>query len=216
MCNFMKDKRRRLYEITIYESTIESIAYAKSLDNCTYYYILHDKDFYDDDSINDDGSYNHKKGDVKKAHHHLLLYFTDGITLSSLAKKLHLEGQENYIKFWSSNDPKGRKDYRIQYLVHYKSKTEFKHEYPIENINTNDENIMKYFPIDDKKMSKDIILLFDYFDSRQGMVLSYRNFLGYVYEQGLWGTYQRNASIFNRLFDEHNNDSKEDLLQIFK
>lgn len=209
------DKRRRLYEITIYEENVDKMAYAYDLPNCKYYHCFHDKDMYDEDRYDEKGNLLHKKGDLKVSHHHLLLYFNDGITKKSLCKKLHIE-KENLVKYWGAKDPKGRKDYRIQYLVHYKSKDPYKVEYDIEDIVTNDENIYKYFGNDDSKQSKDIVLLFDFFDSREGRIISYRTFLNFVYEQGLWGTYQRNASIFNRLFDEHNSNVKLELLPIFK
>lgn len=206
----MEDKRRRLYEVTIYEDMIDAIYFAEKLDKCSYYYILHDKDKYSEETDE------HKQGDIKKPHHHLLLYFNDGITLKSLCKKLNIEGKENYVKFWSSKDPKGRKDYRIRYLIHYKSQDPFRHEYGIEEIKTNDNTISKYFTDDESKQNQDIILLFDYFDSRENNLVSYRSFLGYVFEQGLWGTYQRNALTFNRLLDEHNNSVKEEMLEVFK
>lgn len=209
-----KDKRRRLYEITIYENDVDKLAYALKLKNCKYYYILHNQDTYDKDKFDEKGNLEHKEGDIKKLHYHLLLHFNDGITMSSLLKKFDME-KDNLVKFWSPKDEKGRKDYRVQYLVHYKSKDSHKHEYDIEDIVTNDDNIYKYFGNDDSKQSKDIILLFDFFDSRDNCLISYRTFLNYVYEQGLWGTYQRNASIFNRLFDEHNSIAKEEALQIF-
>ena len=207
----MNDKRRRLYEVTLYDDMLDVLYYAQNLRNCKYYWTHHDKDMYDDDSDS------HKKGDIKKAHWHLLLYFNDGITLKSLCKKLQMEDKENYVKFWSAKDPHGRKDYRIQYLIHYKSKDPYRHEYEVKDIHTNDDDLEKFFTDDDgSKQSKDILLLFDFFDSRSGYLISYRTFLNFVYEQGLWGTYQRNASIFNRLLDEHNNEFKLEHLAIFK
>jgi len=205
----MEDKRRRLYEITIYDDMLDAIYYAEKLKNCKYYWTYHDKDMYDDDSDS------HKKGDIKKPHWHLLVYFNDGITLKSLCKKLQLENKENYVKFWSAKDPKGRKDYRVRYLIHFNSKDEFKHEYEIKDIHTNDDDYEKFFSNDDSKQNQDILLLFDYFDCRSGQLLSYRTFLNFVYEQGLWGTYQRNVSIFNRLLDEHNNDVRIEAVNIF-
>lgn len=205
----MEDKRRRLYEIILYEDMIETIYFAEKLNNCKYYWVFHDKDMYDDDSDT------HKKGDIKKTHHHLLVYFNDGITLKSLCKKLKIEGKENYVKFWNAKDPHGRKDYRIRYLIHFNSKDEFKHEYDVKDIHTNDDEIDKFFAQNDTKQQNDILLLFDYFDCRKGQLLSYRTFLNFVYEQNLWGTYQRNVSIFNRLLDEHNTDVKIEASNIF-
>lgn len=206
----MEDKRRRLYEIVLYEGMIDVIYLATELNKCKYYWTYHDKDKYDNDTEN------HKKGDLKKPHWHLLLYFNDGITLKSLCNKLSIEGQENLVSFWPAKDPDGRKDHRVRYLIHYKSKDEFKYEYSIDDIHTNDDDINKFFIDEESKQNKDIILLFDFFDSRQGCLISYRTFLNFVYEQSLWGTYQRNASIFNRLFDEHNSSAKAEALEIFK
>ena len=207
----MEDKRRRLYEIILYEGSHDVIYLATQLKKCKYYWTYHDKDKFDNDTEE------HKKGDLKKPHWHLLLYFNDGITLKSLCNKLNIEGQENLVSFWNSKDPKGRKDYRIRYLVHYKSKNEYKFEYSIDDIHTNDDDINKFFTApDDSKQNQDIILLFDFFDSRENLLISYRTFLNFVYEQGLWGTYQRNASIFNRLFDEHNSGAMKEAIEIFK
>lgn len=193
---------RRLYEIIAYPEYFTDLMYnVQKLNNCRWYWSYHDKDLKED-------------GTLKDPHYHILIYFDNACTLSALMKKIEFDKQEK-IKYFKKGTDEGRLDYRVRYLIHYKSKDSSKHEYDIENINTNDENLDRFFTDNDKKINSDIAMIFDYFDNSKN-VLSYRNFLNYIYSNNLWSTYRSNALIFNRLFDEHNNDIKEEMLEIFR
>lgn len=210
-----KDKKRRLYEITAYKEYFTDLMYKiQNTPNLRWYWCYHDKDTYDKDIIDDSGELKHKKDDIKEPHYHILVYFDNGRTISGLMKSFDFD-KENKIKYWKKGTEEGRLDYRVRYLIHFKSKDPHKYEYSLEELHTNDEGIEKFFTDNDKKQYSDISLLFDFFDNEKGPV-SYRGFLNYVYVNNLWGTYQRNAIIFNRLLDEHNNSIKGEFLELFK
>lgn len=200
MKNILNEKRR-LFEIITYDNHTDVLFLIQKLNMCRYYTIYHDKDKYDKDT----DSYN--KGDIKKAHHHILVYFDNPRSLTSVSKLFHID--VNYIEIFKKGSQEGRLDYRVRYLVHYKSKTEFKFEYSIDDILTNDSEYKKYFD-DTSKTKSDLSLLFDYFDNHDK--ISYRSFLNYVYDQDLWSTFKANAYIFNKLFDEHNQEISNDIL----
>lgn len=197
-----KDKKRRLYEIIAYEEYfVDLMDKIQHTGNLRWYWSYHDKDLKED-------------GTPKDSHYHILIYFDNARSFSGLMKAINFYKEEK-IKFWKKGDEKGRLDYRVRYLLHYKNKDKNKYEYPLENLHTNDKTIDKFFIENDTKQYNDIGLLFDYFDNACGPI-SFRMFLNYVYANNLWGTYQRNAMIFNRLLDEHNESIKGEFLQIFK
>ena len=199
---FMKEEKRRLYEIIGYKEYFSDLMHnVMKLEKCRYYWSYHDKD------KNDDGT-------LKEPHYHILIYFDNARTLSSLMKNLDFYKKEK-IKYYKKGSDDGRLDYRVRYLIHYKSNDSTRFEYDISDIHTNDENIEKFFSDDTKKYNSDIALIFDFFDNSDFFV-SYREFLNYIYCNNLWSTFRQNAFIFNRLFDEHNNSVKGEVLEIFK
>uniref|UniRef100_A0AAU8AXP2 Replication protein n=1 Tax=Dulem virus 71 TaxID=3145782 RepID=A0AAU8AXP2_9VIRU len=198
----MREERRRLYDIIAYEEYFTDLMYnIMQLKNLRWYWSYHDKDLKED-------------GTIKEPHYHILLYFNEGCTLSALLKKINFYKKEK-INFYKKGSDEGRLDYRVRYLIHYKSSDKNRNEYNIEDIHTNDDNIDRFFPVDSSKSTSDIQLIFDFFDSHDS-IISYRTFLNYIYANNLWGTFRQNAYIFNRLFDEHNNESKLEFLDIFK
>lgn len=209
----MDKTRRRLYEVVTYSSDMLSdiiFSISHNVKNCRWYWSFHDKDKYDHDVTDDEGNITIHQGDIKKAHYHILLYFNDGVTLSSVMKNANIsDDMSNMIEFWKKGDESGRLDYRVRYLVHYKNTDDYKFEYPIDNIHSNDDNYLRFFE-NDVKMMKDIALLFDFFDNQKSLI-SYRTFLNYIYSADLWSTYRSNALIFNRLFDEHNHELREEV-----
>lgn len=198
----MKDKKRRLYEIIAYEEYFVDLMYnIQKVPNMRWYWVYHDKDLNDDKT-------------PKEPHYHILVYFDNGRNLDQVCKLFNFYKKEK-IKFWQPFEEEGRLDYRVRYLIHYKSNTELKFEYDIECINSNDLEFEKFFGEFTTKSESDINLIFDFFDSHNN-IISYRTFLNYIYSNGLWGTFRQNALIFNRLFDEHNGEFVENEINIFK
>lgn len=187
-----KNEKHRLYEIIAYKEYFPTLINTiTKLDKCRYYWCHHDKDLRDD-------------GTIKDEHWHILVYFDNACTLSALMKKINFDKQEK-ISFWKKGTDEGRLDYRVRYLIHYKSNDTHRHEYSFEDLQSNDTNLERFFDNVDKKEYSDISLIFDYFDNQdEELYLSYRDFLNYIFSNNLWSTYRRNASIFNKLFDEHN------------
>lgn len=204
MKNILNEKRR-LFEIITYDNHVDVLYLIQKLNMCRYYTIYHDKDKYDTDIDS------HKKGDIKKSHHHILVYFDNTRSLNSICKLFHVE--PNYVQIYDKGSKEGRLDYRVRYLSHFKSKDEFKYEYDYKNIITNDSDYEKFFNEDTSKTKFDISLIFDFFDNHDK--ISYRTFLNYIYDQDLWSTFKANAYIFNKLFDEHNQEVSDNVLSHF-
>lgn len=195
-------QKRKLYDILAYEEYfVDLMDNIMKLKNVRWYWAYHDKDIKDD-------------GTPKEPHYHILLYFDNDCTLSALMKKIKFDRKDR-INYYQKGTDENRLDYRVRYLVHYKTKTDKKYEYPIDIINTNDDTYEKFFDKDTSKSKSDINLIFDFFDSHSGFI-SYRTFLNYIYSNNLWGTFRQNALIFNRLFDEHNSELTSQTMQIFK
>lgn len=95
--------------------------------NFDYAYILHDKDVYDEDIENDTGE--HKKGDLKKRHWHVVFSNCSGNarTNKSIAKELGLD--LNYIQQCRNLDN------ALLYLIHYND--DDKYQYIITDVVSN-------------------------------------------------------------------------------
>ncbi len=198
-----KQEKRRLYEIIAYSEYFTELMYnVMQLKGLRWYWVYHDKDLKDD-------------GSIKDPHYHILIYFDNAKTLSSLMKNIKFDKQEK-IKFFKKGSDDGRLDYRVRYLIHYKSFDAKKHEYSLTDIHTNDATIDRFFLDNENQELNDITMIFDYFDNKEDVSLSYRNFLNYILSNNLWSTYRRNAYVLNRLFDEHNADLKDEVLRIFR
>lgn len=88
--------RFRHFGIIFYGSSLELdkilIKYAERISH--YAFILHDKDTYAEDKLNEDGSYAHKKGELKKVHYHILVDFYNACSVNA-CKRLFVTENDN-------------------------------------------------------------------------------------------------------------------------
>lgn len=195
----MSNLKKRLFEIIFYEEQkVDILYFLNKINNVRFYYIKH----YKED---------------KKEHYHLLLYFSNARTISQVHKLFKDEYVEsvkiNMINIYNDKIS-GRIDYRVKYLVHYKSNDINRKEYDINEIITNDADYSRYFKDTSTSEEIEVGLILDFFDMLDDSPLSYRRLLSYIHTNGLWSTFRRNAFIFNKLLEEHNNNLK--ILDIFK
>lgn len=166
------------FSIVLYpESEKEKIEYIKL--NYKFAGILHDKDV-------------EETGEKKKEHYHFVVLFNNAKDSKTLANEINIE--ENRIQFINS------KKYSIRYLIHMDQPK--KYQYNFEDIETNIEDIKKYFN-SDKNETQEIkqILEFIYTTDRY---LYYHEVLEYVIFENIYSTYRRAGNNINKLIDEHN------------
>lgn len=91
-----KNSRIRHFFLVLYCSRLELdkilLKYSCRIAQCAY--ITHDKDVYDDDLLDNDGNYVHRKGEIEKVHTHLLISFYNGHTFSAV-KRLFTTENDN-------------------------------------------------------------------------------------------------------------------------
>lgn len=111
----MSDKGRfRHFNLVLYCSRRELdailIKYLCRISHCAY--ITHDKDIYDNDLIDKDGNYVHRKGEQEKVHIHMLISFYNGHTFSAVKRLFTTENDNPRVE--SVNDMVGC----FNYLTH--------------------------------------------------------------------------------------------------
>lgn len=106
--------RSRLYVAVLYPEDPTHVACIEKLNTNGYNFaaILHDKDVYEDGD---------QKGEVKKAHWHIIIRFKNAVWSTAVAKELGIE--HNYL------EPCRDADAALLYLVHYGKEEKFQYEY---------------------------------------------------------------------------------------
>lgn len=176
------NKRYRSFMLVLYpddETHVDVMNYVEEF-ILEYAYILHDKDV-------------NEKGEIKKEHYHVVIKFNEGITISSLSKKLNLD--ENYI-----TPTKGSYVYGLRYLVHADHKDKYQYEVS-DVVGPLKSRLIKSLN-GDKTESDYIIEIFNLIDNSDYIELS--SFLRYLATQGMWTYYRRNAYTINQLISIHN------------
>lgn len=91
-----KNVRARTYNVVFYssEKDLDCILLKNTEGINRYAYILHDKDLYTEDVLNDKGEIVHKAGELKKAHFHVLIDFINAHTFTSV-KRIFTTAEDN-------------------------------------------------------------------------------------------------------------------------
>lgn len=172
-------------------------AHAEALEKLKQSYdiagILHDKDTWteEDEQKNPE----HKAGDLKKAHWHVVVRFKNPTWSSAICKELGIE--HTYIE-----DVK-KFDNALQYLIHYNDtdKTQYNQEDVFGSLRTKlAESINK----SEKSEGEKIVELIDFIES-VGRRLTVTEFARYCAENGYWAEFRRSGAIFCKMIEEHNN-----------
>lgn len=106
--------RSRLYVAILYPEDPTHVECMEKLQSNGYNFaaILHDKDVYEDGE---------NKGELKKAHWHIIVRFKNAVWNTSVAKELGIEA--NYLEACKDGDS------ALLYLVHYGKEEKFQYEY---------------------------------------------------------------------------------------
>lgn len=115
-----------------------------------YAYILHDKDIWDEEKVDDDGVTIHNVGDIKKPHYHVIISFKNPRSLEKLKNELgvkHLETCNFY--------------FYARYLIHkdYPRKYQYEEKEIITNMELRIHNALKRDYI---SQEQDTRILLDY------------------------------------------------------
>ena len=175
------NKRYYCIEIILYTDNSSHLELLDNLINkYDYAYILHDKDTDDN-------------GDLKKAHIHLLLFFSNARWGSSILKEIDIDNP-NLIEF------RENKANAIQYLIHSNNHNKYQYDYTsiISNI-----DLSLYFNRFTDKETSDIAIILDFIENYNGIIY-FNNLYQFVINNNLWSTYRRNYSIIKDLIHEHN------------
>ena len=167
-------------------------AFEKIVKSYDYASIVHDKDYFteEDEKKNKE----HKQGQLKKLHIHVVLRFAQAKWNTAICKELGIDERfcEEVKRF----------DNALLYLIHYNDND--KAQYDIEEVQGNLKNrIREIINKSEKSEGEKVNELFDFIDSRDSYITT-RDFGRYCSQNGYWSEYRRSASIFHRIIDEHN------------
>lgn len=183
-----EEKRYRTFMLILYEEDnnfIEYINYIvdKKFKNKNYKYlgITHDRD-------------TNENGEIKKSHDHIVLYFDNPRTISSISKELGLPS--NYIESYKSLKT------ALTYLIHFNQGD--KAQYSIEDTYGDLQNELKKYTKNVILSEEDRVLkILDLIDSYYKYT-SYSQFLRDICSLGLYDILRRNNYMFLKIFDKHN------------
>ncbi len=180
----MNEKRYRSFMIVLYpddETHVNALLYVQEFID-KYAFILHDKDY-------------NEKGEIKKAHYHVILNLSNAKSISALAKELNIGA--NYITPTKKSYING-----LRYLIHADDKD--KYQYELDEVQGPLKSRLKKALASDVDESDAVLELMVLIENQD--YLSMRTFVRLIAESGLWQYYRRNAYTFNLLLSEHNQE----------
>ena len=185
--------RARVHMLLLYpdnESHVEVLSkITKSYD---YAGITHDRDYWtaEDEKKNPE----HKQGELKKEHIHIVLRTPNATWNTAICKELGLE--EKFCEQVKNIDR------ALQYLLHYNEPD--KTQYHIDDVYGSlrvklSESIKK----NEKSEGEKVVELITYIEE-QTKPISIKTFASYCASNGYWSEFRRSATIFLKVLEEHN------------
>lgn len=162
-----------------------------------YAAILHDKDTYVEGESED-----HKAGETKKSHWHVVLKFDHAVWNTSLSKQLCIKN--NYLK------PCENLDDALVYLIHLKHLE--KYQYDVEEVFGSLVPALKRLLVAPDEGTR-ILTILDEIDSYNGGLdaASYKLFFRKMCSNGLYGEIRRAGNLIDRYIQAHNQVIYEEL-----
>lgn len=189
----MEKYRARVHMILLYpdnESHVEVLSkITKSYD---YAGITHDRDIWsaDDEKKNPE----HKQGELKKEHIHIVLRTPNATWNTAICKELGLE--EKFCEQVKNIDR------ALQYLLHYNEPD--KTQYSIDDVyGSLRTKLIESIKKNEKSEGEKVVELIEYIET-QTTPISIKQFAGYCAKNGYWSEFRRSATIFLKVIDEHN------------
>lgn len=187
--------RSRNFTIVLYpedRTHVEALECIKK--QFSYAYILHDKDTYEKDQTNENtGEIEHKKGEIKKAHWHVLITFVNPRSDTTIKEiigneKIHIEKSSFYQM--------------ARYLIHMDNPN--KYQYKKQDIETNIkeriENALKREY--DKEEEKSRILLDYIFKESNKSVLTFKQLTQFAIDNDCLGELIKRSYFYNQFCDK--------------
>lgn len=193
-----KDKVFEFVLVLYPENEAHSLAYlALTSNRYSALGILHDKDVFIDDEVDEEtGEFIHKAGDLKKAHYHFYIKFQNQRYISGLAKELNIE--PHLIEFLESTF----KDY-AEYMLHWgKHGGAGKYVYDVDDFEGTLKGSAKEKLIhEDKNLS--LFKILNYIDSLQG-VIYYTDVYKWAFANGYGSICSGRINVIKTFVDDHN------------
>lgn len=193
--------KSRAFEVVLYPET-ESYDCYKVLkwirQHYDYVFVLHDKDVYEKDSEE------HKTGDIKPKHYHLILRWSGAPRYASgLSKELGVE-ERFFLPIHGDDNKTTSLKNRLRYLIHLNELE--KYQYAITDVKGGGKlkNLFLLYvgssnDLSDEEKLKQVL---DFV--RQQKYISTDSFLCFCMDYGLLGFYHKFGREINRVLDEHN------------
>lgn len=193
-----KDKAQSFVLVLYPENENHSLAYlALTSNRYAALGVLHDKDTYTDNKVDEEtGEFIYKAGDVKKEHYHFYVQFRNRRYISGLAKELNIE--EHLIEFCESN----MKSY-AEYMLHWgKHGGPGKYVYDVEDFEGTLKGSAKEKLIhEDKGLQVSKIL--NYIDSLTG-VIYYSDVYKWAFANGYGSVCTGRINVIKTFVEDHN------------
>lgn len=194
----MEKMRSKTFNLMLYpgedKSHLKALEYIRA--NYDYAAICHDKDTFEEDTTINDVV--HKKGEIKKAHYHVVVKFKNAKWSTALASELEIA--ENYIEV--AHDLKRS----LLYLIHFYD--EDKYQYSIEDVEgTLKRRLKETISNEGKTESEKVMDIFKEIDKCE-FKIDFTIFVKHIAEIGYWDVLRRSSSLILRYLDLHNSNYK--------
>ena len=194
----MEKMRSKTFNLMLYpeedKSHLKALEYIRA--NYDYAAICHNSDTFEEDTTINDVV--HKKGELKKAHYHVVLKFKNAKWSTALASELEIA--ENYIEV--AHDLKRS----LLYLIHYYD--EDKYQYSVEDVEgTLKRRLKETISNEGKTESEKVMDIFKEIDKCE-FKIDFTIFVKHIAEIGYWDVLRRSSSLILRYLDLHNSNYK--------
>lgn len=156
-----------------------------------YAYILHDKDVWDEDKVDDDGVTIHKVGDLKKPHYHVILSFKNPRSIDKLKNELGLKHLET-CNFY----------FYARYLIHkdYPRKFQYTEQEIVTNMELRIHNALKR---DYNSQEQDTRILLDFiYNQKNQSYLTLKQLTDYAMENDCLLDLKKNINFYRYFIDD--------------
>lgn len=185
--------RSRKHGLLLYPEDATHVEALEKIKSYDYALICHDKDKDD-------------KGELKKAHWHVVINFKQGRWRNAVAKELGIT--PNYIR------EIGNEERALEYLIHFNEEEKF--QYPIKEVEGPlKKKLERYIQQDDTPEEDKVEGMIAHIISQTKRV-KVTEFALYCAQKGVWDVFRRSSVIFCKILDEHNQtvyeENRRDLL----
>lgn len=165
---------------------------------CSWAYILHDKDFYTENTFNEKHELIGKQGEKKKEHYHLYCYLYSPLTIGDIAQHLQCETKDiEKVK------PK-HYDNKLLYLTHICYDETKKHRYLLKEVHTNIKDYIQNLYMNYQPKENIIPLVIKYSDDNKDRKITKKDFVKLCLEKDMLQDVKSLYNICKDIIDEHN------------